>query len=107
MAANGLAITVPSAGGAVAFKFHNIDRNMQIELPLQIKITCTGSKPCFGGPPKPLASTAYTIKGKVPGDLITDLQAASLVGDPLYVRMNPTPQLWCFILNRGRTLRLS
>lgn len=26
----------------------------------------------------------YSISGKVPGDLITDLQNAGLIGDPLY-----------------------
>lgn len=32
------------------------------------------------GPP---GAGAYSITGKVPGDLITDLEAAGLVGDPL------------------------
>lgn len=35
-------------------------------------------------PPAPPAPPKYAISGKVPGDLITDLQSAGLVGDPLY-----------------------
>jgi len=33
----------------VAFKFHNVDKNIQLELPIQINITCTGAEPCFAG----------------------------------------------------------
>eukprot|EP00729_Bicosta_minor_P004193 gene4194-23241_t len=43
--ADGISIAVPPSGAAgVAFKFHNIDKNIQIELPLQINITCVGMK---------------------------------------------------------------
>lgn len=57
-AANGLSLVVPSSGGGVAFTFDNIDMNLQLALPIQINITCTGSTPCFvtpapPAPPKP------------------------------------------------------
>eukprot|EP00041_Stephanoeca_diplocostata_P032285 m.1031147 g.1031147 ORF g.1031147 m.1031147 type:complete len:1000 (-) comp24121_c0_seq1:1760-4759(-) len=35
-------------------------------------------------PPSPAPPTKYSIEGKVPGDLLTDLQMAGLIGDPLY-----------------------
>eukprot|EP00729_Bicosta_minor_P012061 gene12061-11421_t len=53
VASKGLSIAVPSSGGGVAFNFHNIDRNIQLELPMTIKITCTGSSACFSGPAPP------------------------------------------------------
>lgn len=37
----------------VAFKFDNIDKNLQLAFPIQINITCTGSKPCFTTPAPP------------------------------------------------------
>ena len=52
-AATGLAIAVPAAGGAVAFEFHNTDKNLQLALPLEINVTCTGAGPCFTAPPPP------------------------------------------------------
>jgi hypothetical protein len=52
--ANGLSIAVPSSGGGLVFKFHNVDRNIQLELPLQINITCAGPGSCFSSsPPSP------------------------------------------------------
>jgi beta-galactosidase/beta-glucuronidase len=88
VAVNGLSIAVPASGGAVAFKFHNLDKNIQIELPLQIKFTCAGSKPCFTG------LAPLSISGNVPGDLITDLEAAGLIGDPLYELNFKNATLW-------------
>jgi len=64
-AANGLSIVVPSSGGDVVFKFHNIDRNLQIELPLQINITCAGQSPCFtSAPPSPPAVAGVQLWSK-------------------------------------------
>jgi len=37
---------------------------------------------------------AFTIKAKVPGDLITDLQTAALVGDPLYELNFKNATMW-------------
>ena len=88
VAVNGLSIAVPASGGAVAFKFNNVDKNIQIELPLQIKFTCAGSKPCFAG------LAPLSISGNVPGDLITDLEAAGLIGDPLYELNFKNATLW-------------
>ena len=86
--ATGLGIKVPTAGPQrVAFEFHNTGTNLQLLLPMTVTIGC-GDSVCIKapppGPPPPPQRAAYTIKAKVPGDLITDLQAASLVGDPLY-----------------------
>jgi hypothetical protein len=53
VAANGLSVAVPPSGGDVAFNFDNIDKNLQLALPMQINITCTGSTPCFTGPAPP------------------------------------------------------
>ena len=72
-----LGIKVSHSQQRVAFEFHNTGTNLQLLLPMTVTIGC-GDSVCIKPPP------AYTIKAKVPGDLITDLQAASLVGDPLY-----------------------
>ena len=53
VAATMLNVAVPVSGGDVAFKFDNIDKNIQLELPMQINITCTGVNPCFTGPAPP------------------------------------------------------
>jgi len=72
VAANGLSIAVPSSGGAVEFKFHNLDKNIQIELPLQISITCAGSSPCFTHstpvPPSPPPVAGIQLWAKPIGD---------------------------------------
>ena len=43
----------PLVAKDVAFNFHNIDRNLQLALPMTINITCTGSSACFSGPAPP------------------------------------------------------
>jgi hypothetical protein len=53
VAPNGVQIPVPSSGGTVAFNFNNIDKNLQLALPIQINITCAGSNPCFNAPAPP------------------------------------------------------
>ena len=54
------------------FKFHNLDRNIQIELPLQISITCAGSSPCFTHstpvPPSPPPVAGIQLWAKPIGD---------------------------------------
>ena len=52
-ATNGLSIAVPSTGGGAVFKFQNLDKNVQLALPLQINISRTGSSACFSSPPTP------------------------------------------------------
>lgn len=44
--------------------------------------------PAPPGPPK------YSLTGKVPGDLITDLQNAGMIGDPLYELNFKNASLW-------------
>ena len=82
--AAGLGIKVSTTAGPqrVAFEFHNTGTNLQLLLPMTVTIGC-GDSVCIKPPPPPPGGSC-TIKAKVPGDLITDLQAASLVGDPLY-----------------------
>eukprot|EP01046_Picozoa_sp_COSAG06_P002943 COSAG06_NODE_108_length_23594_cov_43.013450_12_plen_1117_part_00 len=95
--ATGLGIKVPTAGPQrVAFAFHNTGTNLQLLLPMTVTIGC-GDSVCSKAPPPPPPPPphiAYTIKAKVPGDLITDLQAASLVGDPLYELNFMNASIW-------------
>jgi hypothetical protein len=57
VASSELNIAVPPYNGNVTFEFHNLDRNMQLELPIQINITCTGTRPCLAVPSPPPQGT--------------------------------------------------
>jgi len=46
-------VAVPASGGDVTFKFDNVDKNLQIALPMQFNVTCAGTKPCFAAPAPP------------------------------------------------------
>jgi len=46
-------VAVPVSGGNLTFMFDNIDKNIQLELPIQINVTCAGSGPCFTAPAPP------------------------------------------------------
>lgn len=46
------------------------------------------------GPPTPPGPPLYAFKGNVPGDIITDLQNAGMVGDPLYELNFQNSSLW-------------
>ena len=52
-AVTGLNVAVPPSGGDVAFTFDNVDKNLQLALPMQINITCSGASACFTAPPPP------------------------------------------------------
>ena len=86
--ATSLGIKVPAAGPQrVVFDFHNTGTNLQLLLPMTVTIGC-GDSSCLEAPP------VLAIPSKVPGDLITDLQTAGLVGDPLYELNFRNSSLW-------------
>ena len=51
--ASGLGITVPAGGSHIEFVFDNNDRNVQLLLPLQLSLECSGPVPCTPPPPPP------------------------------------------------------
>jgi hypothetical protein len=61
----GLSIAIPSSGGAATFKFQNIDKNINLLLPLKISFTCAGSSACFVDQSVPPCTYPANCPGKV------------------------------------------
>lgn len=61
VASSELNIAVPPYNGNVTFEFHNLDRNLQLELPIQINITCAGTRPCLAVPSPPPVGTLLRV----------------------------------------------